>query len=372
MGNARMTGSLRRSPRGYGNKMHEAMLYEKVKDKTVRCTACRQFCVIADGLAGLCGVRLNRDGRLYLLVYGKTASAGIDPVEKKPLFHFLPGTPIFSIGTVGCNFGCTFCQNWTISQATRELRLRLMKEKKPELMEAKVDELGYALSPQAIVESCVEKRIRSIAYTYNEPAVFFEYAYDTSKLAHEKGIKNVFVSNGYESEEALRTIRPYLEAMNIDLKSFSDDFYRKICQARLNPVLETIRLAHKLGIWIELTTLIIPGKNDSDDELRQIAGFIAGLDKDVPWHLSAFYPCYKMTDVPSTDRSALEKAYAIGREAGLRYVYVGNVIDTERSSTCCPECGALLIRRVGFSADVEQLRDSRCTKCGMKIPGVWK
>ncbi len=351
--------------------MHEAMLYEKLKAKKVKCTACRQFCVIAESLTGLCGVRLNREGRLYLLVYGKTASAGIDPIEKKPLFHFLPGTPIFSIGTVGCNFGCLFCQNWIISQATRELRLRLMREKKLELMEAKVDELGYALSPKTIVESCVEKQIPSIAYTYNEPAVFFEYAYDTSKLAHGKGIKGVFVSNGYESEEALKTIRPYLEAMNIDLKSFSDDFYRKICQARLDPVLETIKLAHKLGIWVELTTLIIPGKNDSDGELRQIAEFIAGLDKDIPWHLSGFYPSYKMMDVPSTSRSALEKAHAIGKEAGLNYVYVGNVIDAERSSTCCPECGASLIRRMGFSAEVEQLKDGKCMACGMKVPGVW-
>lgn len=352
--------------------MHEAMLYEKVKDKTVRCTACRQSCTIPDGQTGLCGVRLNRDGRLYLLVYGKTASAGIDPIEKKPLFHFLPGTPIFSIGTVGCNFGCLFCQNWTISQVTRELRLKLMREKKLELMEAKVDEFGYALSPQTIVESCVEKQIPSIAYTYNEPAVFFEYAYDTSKLAHEKGIKGVFVSNGYESEEALRKVKPYLEAMNIDLKSFSDDFYRKICQARLEPVLETIKLAHKLGIWVELTTLVIPGKNDSDDELRQIAEFISGLDKDMPWHLSGFYPCHKMLDVPSTGRNSLEKAYDIGKGAGLRYVYVGNMIDVERSSTYCPKCGALLIRRLGFSADVEQFKAGKCTKCGMKIPGVWK
>lgn len=352
--------------------MHEAMLYEKLNANRVRCTACRQFCTIANGHTGLCGVRLNRDGKLYLLVYGKTASAGIDPIEKKPLFHFLPGSPIFSIGTVGCNFGCSFCQNWNISQVTRELRLRLMKEKKLDLMEVKVAELGYNLSPERIVETCVEKQIPAIAYTYNEPAVFFEYAYDTSKLAHEKNVLGVFVSNGYESEKALKKIKPYLEAMNIDLKSFSDDFYKKLCQARIEPVLETIKLAHKLGIWLELTTLIIPGKNDSKDELKQIAGFIAELSKDIPWHLSAFYPCYKMLDVPRTSRSALEKAYDLGKEAGLNHVYVGNVIDMERSSTYCPKCGVPLIRRTNYSVAMEQFKDGKCTKCGANIPGVWK
>ncbi len=351
--------------------MHEATLYEKRPGGTVRCTACRHYCVIADKQTGICGVRQNVGGRLYLLVYGRAASIAVDPVEKKPLHHVLPGTGIFSLGTVGCNFGCRFCQNWDISQATREMRAKLLKEKHPELMGAQVSALGYDLPPERIVDMCTQRGLPSVAFTYNEPAIFFEYAYDTARLAHGRGIRSVFVSNGYETEEALTAIRPYLVAMNIDLKSFSEKFYSELCQAKLAPVLETIRLAHRLGIWVELTTLLIPGKNDSEGELGQIAGFIADVDADIPWHISAFHPDYKMEDVPATGRASLERAYAIGKKAGLRFVYVGNVLDGEHSSTSCPACGTPLIVRRGYAVTVKGLKDGRCGKCGERIPGVW-
>ncbi len=351
--------------------MKEALLYEAKEKNVVRCTACKQFCTVADGDTGLCGVRQNLKGKLYLLVYGKAASAGIDPIEKKPLYHFLPGSKIFSLGTVGCNFACSFCQNWSISQVTRDLRKQLQNEKKPELMEVEINKMGYELSPERIVDICQEKNVKSIAYTYNEPAIFLEYAHDTSQLASKHDVRGVFVTNGYESEEALMKMKGLLHAMNIDLKSFSDAFYKEMCQARLEPVLETIKLAYKMGIWLEITTLLVPGKNDSPDELKQIAEFIAGIDKGIPWHISAFHPDYKLADVLRTSRGSLESAYDIGKGAGLHHIYVGNVVDEKRNTTYCPECGAGLIRRSGYSLTVEDFEHGNCMKCNAKVPGVW-
>ncbi|MBW2976703.1 AmmeMemoRadiSam system radical SAM enzyme [Candidatus Woesearchaeota archaeon] len=352
--------------------MHEAILYKKLENKKVACTACSQKCIIAPDNTGICGVRQNKNGKLYLLVYGKAISFNIDPIEKKPLFHFMPGTEIFSLGTVGCNFSCDFCQNWDISQITKELRKKLLKEKKIERMDAEVSSMGYELLPEKIVEICAEKNISSIAYTYNEPTIFFEYAYDTAKLAHKKGIKNVFVTNGYETEEALRLIKPCLNAVNIDLKSFSDEFYKKICKASLQPVLETIKLAYELGIWVEITTLVIPTKNDSDSELKKIAEFIAGIDENIPWHVTAFSPTYKMSDVPPTSYKTLIKAYNIGKKAGLKYAYVGNILDEEHSNTYCPKCNALLIKRSGYYTTIKNLEKGKCRKCSEKIAGVWE
>ncbi len=351
--------------------MKKAILFEK-EDGKVRCTACKQRCLIAEGHTGVCGVRQNINGELYLLVYGKASAVNVDPVEKKPLFHFLPGTPIFSLGTVGCNFACIFCQNWDISQVTRELRIKLLKEKKPELMGVEVGKYGYELPPEKIVETCKRQGIPSIAYTYNEPVIFFEYLYDTARLAKEQGMKNVMVSNGYESEEAMEKLAEVIDAMNIDLKAFSDDFYRKLCKARLQPVLDTIRHAHKLGIWIEVTTLVIPGQNDSEDELGNIARFIRDTSPDIPWHVTAFHPDYKMTDVPATSRESLLKAVRIGREEGLKFVYVGNIIDEENSSTYCPKCKSLLIKRNGYHVSAEGMEKGKCAKCGESIPGVWE
>ena len=352
--------------------MHEAILYQKLESNKVLCTACKQKCIIAPNHTGICGVRQNKDGKLYLLVYGKPSAVNVDPVEKKPLFHFLPGTQIFSLGTVGCNFGCTFCQNWDISQATKDLRLKLLKEKKPDLMDVEVGKFGYELPPEKIVKICEERSIPSIAYTYNEPVIFFEYLFDTSKLSNKKNIKNVLVSNGYESEETLEMLKPYVDAMNIDLKAFTNEFYMKICQGKLENVLETIKKAHELGIWIEITTLIIPGKNDSDDELEKIAEFILSVDKNIPWHVTAFHPDYKMLDVPSTSYASIFKAYDIGKKKGLKFVYVGNILDEKHSNTYCPNCDALLIRRNGYFITIENFDNGKCNKCGEKIPGVWK
>ncbi len=352
--------------------MHEAILYEKLEKNKVKCTACHHKCLITPKHTGICGVRQNLNGKLYLLVYGKSAAFNIDPVEKKPLYHFLPQTQILSLGTVGCNFACKFCQNWEISQASKEIYRKLLREKKLELMEAEISELGYELPPQKIVDICIEKKLPSIAYTYNEPVIFTEYLYDTSKIAKKHNLKNVLVSSGYESEETLNLIRPYVDAMNIDLKSFSDDFYRKMSQARLDPVLDTIKNIHKLGIWIEITTLIIPKHNDSDKELKQIAEFIQRIDKNIPWHVTAFHPNYKMPDVPPTTHAALLKAHKIGKKAGLNYVYTGNIPDEKHSGTYCPNCNALLIKRNGYFVTMENLKEGKCSDCNEKIAGVWK
>lgn len=352
--------------------MKEATLCRQTEDKKVICLACKLKCIIKEGRAGVCGVRENRDGKLYLLVYGKASAVHTDPIEKKPLYHFLPKTKVFSIGTVGCNFGCTFCQNWNLSQAARELRMKLMKEKRNELLNVEISKYGYDLPPEKIVEICRQQHIPSIAYTYNEPVIFFEYLYDISALAHRHHIKNIFVSNGYESEEALGKIHPYLDAMNIDLKSFSDSFYAKICSARLQPVLDTIKDAHALGIWIEITTLVIPGKNDSEEELNAIAAFIAGIDANIPWHVTAFHPDYKMGDVRATSPATLRKAYDIGKRQGLNFVYAGNIYDAERTTTYCPSCNTTLIERIGYQTTVmPQFANGRCNRCGASIPGVW-
>lgn len=338
--------------------MHKCILYKKKDDKKVECQACNWYCNIPDGLTGICGIRQNKGGDLYLLVYGKAVAVHVDHIEKKPLFHFLPGTKIFSFGTVGCNFHCLFCQNWDISQ------VRLKDES---------EVIGEDLSPKDAVKYCLENDIPSIAYTYNEPAIFFEYAYDTAKLAHKHGIKNVFVSNGYESKEALKKIHPYLDAINIDLKGFTKEFYQDVCSAKLEPVLENIKRTYEMGIWLEVTTLVIPGKNDSDEELTKIAEYIAGVSKEIPWHVTAFYPQYKMMDTPPTSSEALERAYKIGKKAGLNYVYTGNIPGMEAESTHCPKCNELIIKRFGLDCESCNVdKEGKCKNCKNKIPGVWK
>lgn len=351
--------------------MKRATLFKNLEGKKVQCTACKQACKISPGHTGICGVRQNIDGTLHLIVYGKASAVNIDPIEKKPLFHFLPSSQVLSLGTVGCNFACSFCQNWDLSQITKDLKTRLIKEKKHNQMHAEVTKYGYELQPEDIVKKCVENKIPSIAYTYNEPAIFFEYLYDTAKLAKNKGIKNIFVSNGYESEEALEMIKPYLDGINVDLKAFTEEFYRKICHAKLAPVLETIKRINELGIWMEITTLVIPGKNDSDAELKKIAEFIVDLDKNIPWHISAFHPDYKMKDADHTPSQTLLRAYEIGKKAGLKYIYVGNILDEERASTYCNGCGELLIQRKGFVTTVKNFKNGKCTNCSEIVAGVW-
>lgn len=334
--------------------MHEAMLYDQLPEKRVRCRLCAHQCTIADGHKGLCQVRENRDGILYTLVYGRTISQAVDPIEKKPLYHFHPGSRSFSIATPGCNFRCEWCQNWEISQMPRERHLVG----------------GHPALPEQIVTSAQRQGCRSIAYTYTEPTIFFEYARDTAMLARAAGLANVFVSNGYMTEETLDIAKDWLDAANIDLKAFRDETYRKHIGARLQPVLDSLQKIKQLGIWLEVTTLIVPGINDDPAELKELAEFIVcELGADTPWHVSRFFPHYKMGQTPPTQVATLHRAEELGRAAGLRHIYLGNV--AEETNTFCPECGRLLIRRVGFGVVENSIQaNGTCLDCEATIAGV--
>lgn len=332
----------------------EARLYEKLDKKRVHCYLCAHHCKISPSQFGLCGVRQNKEGTLYTLVYAQASAAHIDPIEKKPLYHFFPGTTAYSIATVGCNFKCGFCQNWRISQVSKK----------------DVESLGSTLMPEEIVQEAQEKGCKSISYTYTEPTIFFEYAYDTARLAKAKGLYNNFVTNGYMTKEALSTIRPYLDAANVDLKSFREEFYVKNCQGHLQPVLDSLKYMKELGIWVEITTLVIPGQNDSEQELKDIAQFIAALGKDIPWHISRFHPDYKFLNYKATSLEILKKAEMLGKAAGLRYVYLGNVL--EDSDTYCYNCGRLLVKRVYFDVFQNNIKKGKCSFCGTAIEGVFE
>jgi len=337
-----------------------AWLSSTLEDGRILCEACHQHCKLHENEYGICGVRKVENGELRLLVYGIAATVNIDPIEKKPMFHILPGSRIFSFGTVGCNFSCKFCQNFDISQYPKEHHHALK---------------GEILTPQQACDLALGHDCKSIAYTYNEPAVFFEYTYDTAKLAHEAGLKNIYVTSGYETHKAIDTIAPFLDGMNIDIKGFSQSFYKEICGASLKPVLDIIAYAHKKGIWIETTTLLISGYNDSDDEIRSIAKFQADLDPSMPWHISGFYPMYQMQNVAPTPPSTLNRAYDIGKEMGLKYVYVGNIDDEARESTYCPQCTKLVIDRHGHIGQyvTNHLDDKgMCPYCSYKIEGIWR
>ncbi len=333
--------------------MKEALLYQKLEGGQVRCQLCSHYCVIASGKKGLCQVRENRDGTLYSLVYGRTISQNIDPIEKKPLLHFYPGSRAYSIGTPGCNFRCAWCQNWEISQMPREHHFIA----------------GMELSPAEIVAAAKKSDCRSIAYTYTEPTIFFEYSYATARLAHAAEIANVYVSNGYMSAEMAELFHPWLDAVNIDLKAFRDATYHKYTGAKLQPVLDSLKRFSAYGVWLEVTTLVIPGVNDDMGELRDIAQFIvAELGVDTPWHVSRFFPHYKMAQTPPTPPEILHKAAEIGREAGLKYVYLGN-LGTE-TDTDCPACGQWLIRRNHFGVNTRVDERGCCPNCGETIAGV--
>jgi pyruvate formate lyase activating enzyme len=336
--------------------MKQAMFQEPKEGKKVLCGLCSHRCLISPGHRGICAVRENRDGTLVSLVYDRIIARNIDPIEKKPLFHFLPGSLSYSVATPGCNFRCKHCQNADISQLSRD-RGGMVP--------------GEPASPAEIVEAAQRRHCASISYTYTEPTIFFELAYDTAKLARKAGLKNVFVTNGYITPEALREISPFLDAANIDLKGFSDDFYKKVCGARLQPVLDSIRLYKELGIWIEITTLVIPGHNDSENELRQIAQFVRSVGVDVPWHVSRFHPTYQLMDQPVTPVKTLKRARQIGLDAGLRYVYEGN-IPGEGEETLCWSCGKTLMKRYGFSVEENHVKDGKCGYCGAKMDGVWE
>lgn len=335
--------------------MKEALLYEKLDKRQVHCFLCSHHCRISDGKFGICGVRKNEAGTLYSMVYGRVIAANVDPIEKKPLYHFLPGSTSFSIATIGCNFRCGFCQNWEISQST---------------IRDGFDDHGMKYSPQEVVAAALRHGCKSISYTYTEPTIFFEYALDCAKLAKEKGLANVFVTNGFMTGEALKMIRPYLDAANVDLKYFRDDSYRTVCGGSLEPVKDSIRLMHELGIWVEVTTLVVPGSNDSPEELGGIARFIAGVDQDIPWHLSRFYPNYKFNDTEPTEEKVLKDARQAGFDAGLRYVYVGNVFGWG-NDTVCFFCKKTLIQRRGFTLDGFHCPGGICEFCRKRIAGVF-
>ncbi len=335
--------------------IREAMLWNPLEDGKVACRLCAHRCVIAPGKQGVCNVRENRDGRLETLVYGEVVAAHVDPIEKKPLYHFYPGSKALSIATPGCNFRCGFCQNWQISQAPRRKGGGIA---------------GEPFAPADVVRTALDQGCRSISYTYTEPTIFFEYAFDTARLAREAGLLNNFVTNGYMTAEALETIRPYLDAANVDLKAFKDETYKKICGARLEPVLETIRLMRRLGIWVEVTTLVVPGLNDGEEEAAAMARFIASVDPAIPWHISRFHPDFEYTEAPPTPVAALRAAAAAGRNAGLKHIYIGNV-PGESEDTLCATCGFVLIRRRGFSVVVNALCDSHCPSCGAVLAGLF-
>ncbi len=346
--------------------MPENRLAKALENQVIECQACRFFCHLKPGQTGNCGVRQNVGGKLKLLVDGRPIALHIDPIEKKPLYHFLPGSQILSIGTVGCNFGCSFCQNWDISQVTR-LGPNI---KHFQGLELNFDQIGDVLTAHQAVDLCLKHHLPSLAFTYNEPTIFTEYAIKIMKLARKYDIKGVYVSNGYMTETTLDALDGCIDAYNIDLKAFSDAFYAKFCKARLQPVLDSIMSIYQRGKWLELTTLIIPGENDASEELRQAAMFIAALSPDIPWHLSAFHPDFEVQDKARTPLKTLQMAYDIARHAGLRYVYLGNVRAPQGNSTYCPNCQAVLINRDAGDLSCF-IHENVCSGCQTIIPGIW-
>ncbi len=333
----------------------EAMLYEKLADFRVQCSICAHRCTISPGRRGRCGVRENKDGILYSLVFETLIAENIDPIEKKPFFHVYPSSQSFSIATVGCNFNCLFCQNHEISQMPRTT-LMIM---------------GEDSAPAAIVLRAKKSGCKTISYTYTEPTVYLETVLETAKIAAQEGLKNVFVTNGYMTGETLEVMKPYLSAANVDLKSFRDEFYQKQCGARLQPVLNSLKKMKELGIWVEITTLLIPSLNDSTDELTDIASFIFDLGRETPWHISRFYPQFKMCEKQATPLALLHTACEIGKKMGLKYVYCGNVPGDEGENTYCGNCATLLIARYGYRIISNTLSGNACSHCGQKIEGIF-
>jgi pyruvate formate lyase activating enzyme len=339
--------------------IRQALLGEPFDDPlapgSVKCNACAHRCALRPGRIGICGVRQNRGCSLFTLVYGQLVLTQAEPIEKKPLYHFLPGSSAYSVATQGCNMHCSYCQNWHISQAHREGVV-------PE---------SRNVTPEEVVEEAVAAGVRSIAYTYVEPTIFLEFALDSMDRAHAAGLHNVFVTNGYETPEALELVAPLLDAANVDLKAANDDFYRKVCGARWEPVRDTVIEMHKRGIWLELTTLVVPGLNDDPHELRNMAEWIAtALGPETPWHLTRFQPAYKLKNVPETPAAVLVDAAAAAHEIGLRHVYVGNAPEVEVAVTSCARCGERLIARSDFAVTEWRLVEGRCPRCKHALAGV--
>lgn len=342
--------------------MDNINLYKKIDSEKLQCRACNHFCAIENKKVGLCGVRKNDNGKLKLLVYGKAIGSNIDPIEKKPFFHFYPGSSAYSFGTMGCNFHCGNCHNFDISQIFGS---------KGKVESYEKLNWGYPLSPEEVVEDAIKNECKTIAYTYNEPTIWTEYALDTMKIAKKKGLKNIWISNGYMSEEVLNAIIPQLDAINIDIKSFDEKFYLKNCGAKLAPILENCKRLVREKVWIEITTLIIPGMSSDEKMLRKIARFIKNeLGDFVPWHLTAFFGpiSWKLKDIPSATKKEIEEAYQIGKEEDLKYVYSGNVLDGDMEDTFCPDCGFKVVDRVGYDIS-NKMESGKCPKCGRIIEG---
>ena len=352
--------------------MKEAQIYVHLEGQKVHCRLCSHGCIIQEGKFGFCGVRQNIKGVLYTHNYAKLVAANADPVEKKPLYHFLPGTLAFSIASAGCNFRCGFCQNWQISQFdSRSLAFAgTDPDKSPEDAGFISQKLGDGFSAEQVVRLAKQNNCKSIAYTYTEPTIFFEFALETAKLAKEAGLYNIFVSNGYMSGEAVNLLKPYLDAANIDLKFFKDSSYQKICFAHLKPVLDSIVRLKDAGIWVEITTLVIPGENDSLGELSGIANFIAGVNRDIPWHVSRFHADYKFDAYQDTPEHTLKLACDLGSDAGLHYIYVGNV-GSWGQDTLCPVCKKVLIKRSGFRINKLHVAKNKCIFCQADLAGVF-
>jgi len=334
----------------------QAYLYETVENKKVKCNLCHHRCLIKNGKTGICCVRYNQEGILKSLVYGKLIASHVDPVEKKPVFHLLPGSLSYSIATAGCNFKCLFCQNSEIAQMPSDNNGLI---------------LGDYYKPEDIVNNALSAGCKSISYTYTEPTVYFEFAYDVAKLAHKKGLKNIFVTNGYMTLQALEMIAPYLDAANVDLKAFNDNFYKKYCSAKIEHVKQTLKAMKSLDILVEVTTLIIPGLNDDTKELEKLAGFLLNsLGENTPWHISRFHPTYRLKDRPQTPVKTLVKARETGLKTGLKYVYTGNIPGDEGENTFCQKCGKILISRWGFTVRKNLIENSQCPYCSAGVEGI--
>jgi pyruvate formate lyase activating enzyme len=333
----------------------EASFWKKIQGTKVQCSLCSHNCKISEDKVGICGVRKNEQGKLFTLIYGSASSLAADPIEKKPFYHFHPGTYAFSMGTVGCNFKCSHCQNYSISTADSD---------SPYLKE---------ITPDDVVNLAKEYNCQGVSYTYNEPTIWHEFCYDSAKLVKKVGLYTCYVTNGYITEEPLKELSSCLDAMNIDVKAFTEDFYRKICKARLEPVLKTCELAKDLGIHIELTYLVIPTYNDSLNEIKAFCKWVVEkLDKNTPVHFSRFHPDHNMINIPMTPMETLKRIYHTAKEVGILYPYLGNVIHGDYENTSCPKCGNICIKRVGYSKNLEGLKNGKCAKCGYVLPIISK
>ncbi len=332
-----------------------ASYWERVRDNIVRCALCPRRCVLDVGQRGVCTVRINKDGMLYTLGYGNPIAIHVDPIEKKPFFHVLPGTTAFSIAVAGCNMRCLFCQNWQISQARPD------------------ETANYDMSPEDIVSAAIKSTSKFIVYTYTEPTVFYEYMLDISKLARANGLKNGMHTCGYINPEPLKELLKYMDAVNVDIKGFNEDFYRKMgMMAELKPVLETIKTIRKEGVWLELTNLVIPGQNDDPGQIREMCVWIKeNLGDDVPLHFSRFMPSFRLQNLPPTPIQKLEEAYGIAKDVGLKYVYIGNVPGHPQENTYCPNCKRLIVGRHGYRITEDNTREGKCKFCGYAIAGIW-